>query len=147
MKDLVYSLRRAGWAPTLVFGAHVLLSCGFNAYKAFPPLDIPMHLLGGVAISFFLWTAYRAGIRSGTLGRPSNLALVTLTFTSTVACALFWEFAEFLSDRYFGTNSQAGLEDTLLDMLLGVVGGAVFVGISWFRQGGSDQSTPGRDHA
>ena len=93
------------------------------------------------------WCKGRAGIRSGTLGRPSNLALVTLTFTSTVACALFWEFAEFLSDRYFGTNSQVGLEDTLLDMLLGVVGGAVFVGIAWFRQGGSDQSTPGRDHA
>jgi uncharacterized membrane protein len=111
----------------------MILWHGFGAYVAFPPLDAPIHLLGGLAIAFFLWTTYSIGARSGTLGRPNSTAIAALTLTSTAACAVLWEFGEFLSDRYLGTNTQKGLEDTLLDMLLGLVGGAIFVGVAWFR--------------
>ena len=142
MNVLTKSLKRAGWAPTLVFVAHVLFCRGLNAYQAFPKLDIPMHFLGGVAIAFFLWTAIRAGVSSGTLGQPNRLGIAALAFTSTVSCAVFWEFAEFLSDRHLGTNTQAGLQDTLLDMLIGVVGGAVFVGIASFRVKVTDPRAP-----
>ena len=134
MNALFESLWKAGWAPILVFVAHMILWHGVGAYAAFPPLDTPMHLLGGLAIAFFLWTAYSISARSGTLGRPNNTAIAVLTLTSTVASAVLWEFAEFLSDRYLGTNTQKGLEDTLLDLLLGLVGGAIFVGIAWFRR-------------
>jgi hypothetical protein len=134
MNVLVESLRRAGWAPILVFVAHMILWHGADAYEAFPPLDTPMHLLGGLAIAFFLWMAYSIGARAGALGRPNGTAIAILTLTSTAACAVLWEFAEFLSDRYLGTNTQKGLEDTLLDLLLGLVGGAVFVAAAWFRR-------------
>ena len=143
----MYLLKRAGWAPALVFVAHMAWWRGVGAYAAFPLLDIPMHFLGGLAIAFFLWTANSVYSRSGTFGRPNGNAIAVLTLTSTATCALLWEFAEFLSDRYLGTNTQKGLEDTLLDMLLGVVGGVVFVGIAWFRQGGRDHSAPGSDLA
>jgi hypothetical protein len=112
----------------------MILWHGVGAYEAFPPLDAPMHLVGGLAIAFLLWTAYTIGARSGTLGRPNSTAIAALTLTSTAACAVFWEFAEFLSDKYLGTNTQKGLEDTLLDLLLGLVGGAIFVAAAWFRQ-------------
>ena len=112
----------------------MILWQGLGAYEAFPPLDTPMHLLGGLAIAFFLWTAYSIGTRSGTLGQPNSTAIALLTVTSTAASAVLWEFAEFLSDGYLGTNTQKGLEDTLLDLLLGLVGGAVFVGVMWFWQ-------------
>jgi hypothetical protein len=134
MNALVESLWKAGWAPFLVFVAHMILWHGVGAYEAFPPLDAPMHLVGGLAIAFLLWTAYTIGARSGTLGRPNSTAIAALTLTSTAACAVFWEFAEFLSDKYLGTNTQKGLEDTLLDLLLGLVGGAIFVAAAWFRQ-------------
>jgi hypothetical protein len=134
MNVLVESLRRAGWAPALVFVAHMILWHGVGAYEAFPPLDTPMHLLGGLAIAFFLWTAYSIGARSGALGRPNSTAIAALTLTSTAASTVLWEFAEYLSDRYLGTTTQKGLEDTLLDMLLGLVGGAVFVGAAWIRR-------------
>jgi len=147
MKILLDTLRRAGWAPTLVFAAHVWFCHGLNAYETFPRIDIPMHLLGGAAIAFFLWTAICAGVSSGILGRPNRLGIAALAFTSTVSCAVFWEFAEFLSDRYFGTHTQAGLEDTLLDMLFGVVGGAVFVGIASFRPKGREPSVLGGTRA
>jgi len=134
MNVLVESLRRAGWAPALVFAAHMILWRGVGAYEAFPPLDTPMHLLGGLAIAFFLWTAYSIAARSGALGQPNSTAIAALTLTSTVASAVLWEFAEYLSDRYLGTNTQKGLEDTLLDLLLGLVGGAIFVGAAWIRR-------------
>ena len=147
MNVLFESLRRAGWAPTLVFVAHMILWHGVGAYAAFPPLDAPMHLLGGLAIAFFLWTAYSISARSGTFGRPNSNAIAALTLTSTAASALLWEFAEYLSDRYLGTNTQKGLEDTLLDLLLGSVGGAIFVGVAWFCQGRGDLSALGTDDA
>ncbi len=93
-----------------------------------------MHILGGLAIAFFLWAAYSIAARTGTFGRPNSTVIAALTFTSTAACAVFWEFAEYLSDRYLGTNTQKGLEDTLLDLLLGLVGGAIFVAAAWFRR-------------
>jgi len=133
MKALVESLWKAGWAPILVFVAHMILWQGVGAYEAFPPLDTPMHLLGGLAIAFFFWTAYSICSRTGTLGQPNSTAIAVLTLTSAVASTVLWEFAEYLSDRYLGTNTQKGLEDTLLDMLLGLVGGAIFVGVAWFR--------------
>ena len=133
MKALVETLWKAGWAPVLVFVAHMILWQGVGAYEAFPPLDTPMHLLGGLAIAFFFWTAYSICARTGTLGQPNSTAIAMLTLTSAVASTVLWEFAEYLSDRYLGTNTQKGLEDTLLDMLLGLAGGAIFVGVAWFR--------------
>ena len=146
LKDLMYVLKRAGWAPALVFLAHMILWHGVGAYEALPLVDLPMHFLGGLAIAFFLWTAYSAYSRSGTFGRPNAHAIAVLTLTSTATCAVLWEFAEYLSDGHLGTNTQKGLEETLLDMLLGIIGGAVFVGIAWFRQGRGDRSAPEWDH-
>jgi hypothetical protein len=103
-----------------------------------------MHLMGGLAIAFFLWTAYSIAARSGVFGQPNTSAIAVLTLTSAVASAVLWEFAEFLSDRYLGTNTQKGLEDTLLDLLLGLIGGAAFVGVAWFRRMRSGHRPP--DH-
>jgi hypothetical protein len=41
-----------------------------------------------------------------------------------------WELAEWVSDRYLGTNAQLWLGDTLLDMLLGLTGGLMFVAVA-----------------
>lgn len=142
----MYSLKRAGWAPALVFLAHMILWHGVGAYETLPHLDLPMHLLGGFVIAFFLWTTYAAISRSDTFGKPNTHAIAVLTLTSTATCALLWEFAEYLSDRYLGTNTQKGLEETLLDLLLGIIGGTVCVGIAWFYQGRRNRSAPGQDH-
>jgi hypothetical protein len=41
--------------------------------------------------------------------------------------AVLWEFAEYLCDAVLGTMMQAGLRDTMGDMLCGVIGGTVFI--------------------
>ena len=122
---------RAAWAPCLVFLLHVFISRVLNAYLLFPPLDIPMHFFGGVAMAYFLAACVRAlGVSSESpaLGRVVPALLV---FSLTCTASVFWEFAEFFSDLLLGTHAQLGLEDTLLDMALGSAGGTLFVAWAW----------------
>jgi hypothetical protein len=123
----------AGWLPTAVFLLHVSLSRVWNAYVVYPPLDIPMHFFGGVAIAFF-FSRCAALVPSGAIsGRPREIAQAVVVFGLTGTATVFWEFAEFLSDRCCGTRAQLTLEDTLLDMALGVVGGLVYLAAAYQR--------------
>ena len=109
-----------------MFGLHAVSSFA-GLYGLWPPLDIPMHFLGGIAITYFFSHAYRAAAEMDLLGRPSALLDVVTVFTLTCSSTVFWEFAEFLSDRYLGSHAQKGLEDTLGDMLVGILGGLAFL--------------------
>ena len=126
---LTHTLRRAAWAPIVVFGIHEV-SARLNYYRAWPPLDIPMHFLGGIAIAFFFGQAYRAAEEMDLLGRPGEILYGVMVFALTCSSTVFWELAEFLSDRYLGSHMQGGLEDTLGDMLVGILGGLTFLGVS-----------------
>lgn len=90
-----------------------------------------MHFFGGVAIAFFFSRAYRVAEETDLLGQPSAILYPIAIFALTCAAAVFWEFAEFLSDRFLGTRMQDGLEDTLFDMFLGILGGIVLLAISF----------------
>ena len=48
-------------------------------------------------------------------------------FFATGTTTVFWEFAEFINDHYFGGHSQAGLTDTMKDMLMGISGGTALL--------------------
>ena len=132
---------RAGWAPTLVFLLHVFVSRVLNGYILYPPIDIPMHFFGGVAMAYFLSVCFAAlpdgAVRDDLRAIGQAVFVVALTATAST----FWEFAEFTSDALFGTLAQLGLEDTLLDMALGVAGGMSFVLMSW-RQSTLGRVTP-----
>ena len=118
---------RAGWFPTAVFLLHVFISRVVNGYILYPPLDIPMHFLGGVAIAFFFSRCLAMVPEADIAGTPRQIAQALLVFSLTGTATVFWEFAEFFSDRLFGTRAQLGLEDTLLDMALGVAGGVAYL--------------------
>ena len=118
---------RAGWFPTAVFLLHVFISRVVNGYILYPPLDIPMHFLGGVAIAFFFSRCLAMVPEGAISGPPRHMAQALLVFSLTGTATVFWEFAEFFSDRLFGTRAQLGLEDTLLDMALGVAGGIAYL--------------------
>ena len=124
---LTEALRRAAWAPVTVFLLHVAISLGFDGYRVIPALDIPMHLLGGAAIGYFLWSLYSVAAAAGVLGKPSKILGVILVFALICSSTVFWEFAEFLTDKYLGTRAQLDLDDTLFDMLLGILGGTAFL--------------------
>lgn len=119
---LTTAVRRRGWLPLAVFAFHLLASFVLNAYEAWPPLDIPMHFTGGVAIAYFAWGAVDAFEEYGLLQTSTGLLRGLLVFGLATTAAVFWEFAEYLVDRFAGVKVQLGLTDTLLDMLLGQLG-------------------------
>ncbi|HVS18673.1 MAG TPA: hypothetical protein VMT18_08750 [Planctomycetota bacterium] len=121
------ALVRAAWPPLAVFAAHVVASRALNAYERWPHLDVAMHFAGGAAIACFFGRAVEALARRREWLRLDRRVLALLVFALTVTAAVLWEFAEFLSDRYAGTAAQRGLEDTLGDLLLGLVGGLAYV--------------------
>jgi hypothetical protein len=112
----------AAWAPAGTFGLHLALAAGLDAYRAWPPLDVPMHALGGVAVAFLFATGLRLAVRQELLDpvpAPLELALVA---GLTALAALGWEGLEWAADRLAGTQAQLSLADTLADQLVGVAG-------------------------
>ena len=123
----IASLRSVGWAPSSVFAFHVFAVVVWNIYSQIPDFDIPMHFLGGVAITYFFGGCYRTARQFDLLGSPAQVLYPVTVLGLTCTAAVFWEFAEFLMDRRFGTHSQPSLDDTLLDLLMGMSGGIVFL--------------------
>lgn len=116
---IVSTLRESAWAPLGVFGSY-LIGLAFGLFDRFPPLDIPTHLLGGAAITYF----YRSAIRNsqsivGDIPLPIR---IIFAFTSTGTTTVLWEFYENAFDFLFGTNMVRGLEDTITDLLMGFIG-------------------------
>jgi hypothetical protein len=127
---ILTTMREAAWAPLGVYVAYRVAK-SFDAYLVYPPLDIPTHFLGGVAIAYF----YRSAIANsqnfvGPIPPPAQ-TLLALTCTGTTT--ILWEFLEYLSDHFFQTKMILGLEDTLKDMFLGLLGGTILV--LWRRAG------------
>ena len=118
-------MRRALWFPLLVFLAHELAANAFRVslYDVWPWIDIPMHFLGGFAIAYFIARSVGILAGSGLLDVRDVLAGVALVFGLTSTATILWEFAEWVSDRFLGTMAQVSLDDTMLDMFMGLVGG------------------------
>jgi len=116
------TLREAAWAPLSVFGSY-LLGLAFRLFEIFPFLDIPTHFLGGVAITYF----YRVAIQhSQTLvGKIPFPIQVVFAITCTGTTTILWEFYENIFDFFFGTQMVRGLEDTIMDLFIGLLGALV----------------------
>ncbi|MCI0554363.1 MAG: hypothetical protein L0287_25735 [Anaerolineae bacterium] len=119
---ILLTFREAAWAPLSVFGFY-LIGLALDLFDLFPPLDIPFHILGGVAITYF----YRSAIKNSQsiVGDIPTLIQTILGFTCTGTTIIFWEFYENLLDFFFGTHMVRGLEDTIMDMFLGLMGALV----------------------
>ena len=113
------TLREAAWAPLCVYGIY-LIGVVFNWYDRYPPLDIPTHFFGGVAITYF----FRSAIRNSqaALGDIPFPIQVMFAFTCTATTIIFWEFLENILDFLFQAHNVRGITDTIIDMLMGLLG-------------------------
>lgn len=118
----IATLREAAWAPLGVFGFY-LVGLVFDWYDRFPPLDIPTHFMGGVAITYFFRSAIKQSQKI--LGDIPALIQVVFAFTCTGTTIILWEFYENAFDHLFGTTMVRGLEDTIVDMFIGIMGALV----------------------
>ena len=121
------SIRRCGWLPLAVFLAHELCAHGIDGYRRWPAIDIPLHFFGGVAIAYFSAGALRIFAERGLLRPLEAIVRILLLFTFAVTAAVFWEFAEYTADVTLGAHCQLSLEDTLLDLFMGMLGGLAFL--------------------
>ncbi len=121
------SLRKAGWAPIAFFLLHLVIAEAFDAYESWPWLDIPMHAFGGVAISYFFWTSITSSEAEAVLGKLTLFGQFLFSLVASGSAAAIWELSEWSSDYLGWSNSQAGVADTMLDMLLGMIGGLAFL--------------------
>ncbi len=120
---IVITVREAAWAPLSIIGFYVI-ALALHLFDLFPPLDIPSHLLGGVALTYFFRSAIK---NSQSIVGDIPLPIQTIfAFTCTGTTIIFWEFYENLLDFFFRTHVVRGLEDTIVDMFLGLVGALVF---------------------
>ena len=119
---MVSTLREAAWAPFGVFGLY-WVGLTSNLYKLFPLLDIPTHFLGGVAITYFFRVAIRHSQQLvGAIPLPIQvLFAITCTGTTTV----LWEFYENFADSFLNTNMVRGVQDTIVDLFVGLLGALV----------------------
>jgi hypothetical protein len=116
------TLCESAWAPLGVV-AFYLIGLAFHLYDLYPPLDIPTHFMGGVAITYF----YRSAIRNsqsfaGDIPLPIQ---VLFAFACTGTTTVLWEFYENIADYFLGTHMVLGLTDTLKDMFLGLFGALI----------------------
>ena len=123
-QDWIFAtLREAAWAPLSILGYYAL-AFTLRLFKLLPPLDIPFHLLRGIVITYF----YRVVIRHSQklVGEIPYPVQVLFAFTCTGTTTILWEFYENILDFFTGTHMVRGLQDTIVDLLLGLAGALIF---------------------
>lgn len=117
------TLREGAWAPLGVLGFYGI-GLALGLFDSFPFLDMPTHFMGGVVITYF----YRVAIRRSQMlvGEIPFPIQVLLGFTAAGTTTILWEFYENLADHFLGTQMVRGLEDTIVDLFIGLLGALVF---------------------
>jgi hypothetical protein len=82
--------------------------------------DWLLHLTGGIAIAYFLWTCIP--VLEPWFGKLSRVWRLLITLCAGCTVALIWDLAEFASDEILGTDVQHSLRETMLDLTWGALG-------------------------
>lgn len=117
----------------------------FNLYGLLHWFDIPMHFAGGLAMGSLGIAIWQEGIHEvkfkGWLKQHLEWWFVPLFVVSFAALiGVGWEIFEFILDQFFTgsidgvyqTLRQPSVADTMLDLLLDLVGGASAVVLFWW---------------
>jgi len=97
---------------------------GLGFYAHIPNWDTIVHLYSGIFLTWLgLFAVQQAEIKSK--GKLPMWFGVLAGLSISLAFAVAWEIGEFLSDLFLHTTTQAGLEDTIVDMAAAVVGATI----------------------
>jgi hypothetical protein len=91
-------------------------------------LDSVMHLAGGIVLAMCLYGFLDSAIGKGWCPDPGKIVSAILVVSLVTTGAVCWEFYEWISDRLFDTHLQPSVTDTVKDLLLGFIGGALYTG-------------------
>ena len=94
-------------------------------------VDSVMHLLGGVTLAMLVSGLLTQAVGNAWCPDTGTLIRLVLVISLVVTGAVFWEVYEWLSDRFLGTHFQVDLDDTMKDLVLGLLGGAGYAGLDY----------------
>ncbi len=117
--------------PFLVYMLGYSLQASWDNYQVLWWPNRLVHLLGGLSfavVGYFVLEIFKKLKWIITTNKVVDFFII-LFFVMSVS--VFWEFREFLSDKYLFTHSQISVADTVKDMFMGMVG-AVLFGVGWF---------------
>ncbi len=125
---------------TLSIFLHTFMGEWLNLYERVWIWDKILHIYGSAVVALLAFvTVY-------TLHYTKRLRLtlpliVFFSFAIAMAAGGIWEIGEFLSDKGFGTHSQDGLTDTMLDLIDDFIGGVVvsFLGLLYVKYSKPDR--------
>ncbi len=117
-----YIIRRGLWAPVAVLAFDTFLDFTFDIYARYPSYDVVSHTLGGMAIAYLFSIAYRAPNAQKFLGSHSKFSYFLFSICFCGLVCIVWEFSEWLSDCYMGSQHQLGIGDTMGDFFFGLLG-------------------------
>ncbi len=119
---------------TLMVFLHAFMGEAMDLYSKVELFDKALHLYGGIVIAIlgFLVAYTLHYTRKVRLSLPL-VGFFTISFT--MAMGAMWEIGEFTVDKLFGTSAQNGLDDTMIDMVVDLIGGVVVsvLGMAYVR--------------
>lgn len=118
--------------PAIVFLLSEFLGIVFNVYFVYWWFDIPVHFLGGVAVSFMAVLFLNFFREKKMIELKSKMLFVLTAVAITVLVSVLWEFYEFLRFYFLGFELGTNLDmttDLFMGFLGGLVGGICFRGV------------------
>lgn len=113
-----------------------------DAYDNYWWWDKALHASSGIILGYVGFMALFVLKLTGRINvNPGVIAF--LTFSVAMAAAGVWEIIEFGADSLFGLTMQHGLQDTMIDMILGGLGGAIAAGAAYWHYRWPDSSPLG----
>lgn len=134
MKKIFFQIIRAFYPPIIVFVIHTTLMMSINIYTIWPDFDIPMHFLGGFVMAITALRLLRLAEKEKWMQINKKIVSLLISVCFVALVVILWECAEWLSDHLLGSFMQEGLDDTMLDMVLGLCGAFVSGTLGIFKK-------------
>ena len=96
-------------------------------------VDSVMHVLGGIALAILVSGMLAQTIENGWCPDPGVIITLVMVISLVTTGAVCWEVYEWISDRFFGTHFQVDLDDTMKDLVLGLLGGTAYCVVIWLK--------------
>ena len=96
-----------------------------DAYQIIPYYDVLTHFVSSFIIAFLSFISIYILDEFWDGLQMDKYALAFIVVILTVSLGVVWEFAEWSSDIFFGTNEQWGYTDTIKDLFVDMIAGIV----------------------
>lgn len=128
------------WHLNVLLSSSILLHVGghaLGAYLMIPGYDTLTHFVSSIFVSFFAFTIVFILDEYWDDLHMNAYSMAFMVVIFTMAVGVLWEFDEWLSDYFFNTNLQTGLDNTMKDLAVDTIAGIIVAifGVGWIKKG------------